>query len=50
VSNVLPVLLLLLAGFLAGGAYASWKNSRLLALVLASAAALAVAASVLRSV
>jgi len=49
VSNVVPVLLLLLAGFLAGGAWTAWQNySRRLSVLLAVAAALAAAAGVLR--
>lgn len=47
-SEVLSVLLLLLGGFLVGGAFASWKNSRLLAVLLVALAALAVAGGVLR--
>lgn len=44
--DVAPVLLLALAGFLAGGAYTSWKNSRLLAAVLVLAAVLALAGGI----
>lgn len=44
--DVVPVLLLALAGFLAGGAVTSWKNSRLLAGLLVLAAALALAGGI----
>jgi len=46
VRDVIPVLLLALAGFLAGGSYTSWKTSRLLAVLLAVAAALALAGGI----
>lgn len=47
---VVPILLLALAGFLAGGAWVARKQSVLISVVLALAAALAVAAGVLRMV
>ncbi|TWE23048.1 hypothetical protein [Prauserella muralis] len=40
------LLLLAVAGFLAGGAYSTWKNSRALAVTLGFAAALAVGGAV----
>lgn len=46
VRDLVPVLLLALAGFLAGGSYTSWKSSRLLAALLAAAAALALAGGI----
>lgn len=46
VRDVIPVLLLAVAGFLAGGSYTSWKTSRLLAVLLAVAAALALAGGI----
>ena len=44
--DLIPVFLLAVAGFLAGGAYTSWKSSRVFAVVLAVLAALAVAGGV----
>lgn len=44
--DVVPVLLLALAGFLAGGAYTSWRSSRFLAVLLVIAAALALAGGI----
>ncbi len=41
-----PVLLLALAGFFAGGAYAMWKTTRVAAVVLAVLALLALAAGI----
>ncbi|GAB2762841.1 hypothetical protein GCM10027174_44450 [Salinifilum aidingensis] len=41
--DFLPILLLGLAGFLAGGAYATWKTSRGFAVVLVVAAVMALA-------
>lgn len=40
--------LLLLGGFLVGGAYSMWKTAKIFAIVLLVAAALAVAGAVLR--
>ena len=44
--DLIPVFLLAVAGFLAGGAYTPWKNSRVFAVVLAVLAVLAVAGGV----
>jgi hypothetical protein len=43
---VLPVVLLGLGGFLIGGVYALWRTARLMAMVLALAALLAVGGGV----
>ncbi|WP_019854691.1 hypothetical protein [Actinopolyspora mortivallis] len=45
--DLLPLLLLALSGFLAGGAYAMWKSSRLFAVTLATTAVLALVGGVL---
>ena len=47
-SDVLPVVLLMLGGFLGGGAYATRESSRPLAVALLVLAVLAVAAGILR--
>src|SRR5690606_9027099 len=44
--EVLPILLLGLAGFLSGGVYVTWRNSRALSVVLAVLALLALAGGV----
>lgn len=41
-----PVLLLAVAGFFAGGAYAMWRTTRVAAVVLAVLAVLALAAGI----
>lgn len=41
-----PVLLLVVAGFFAGGAYAMWKTTRVAAVVLAVLAVLALVAGI----
>ncbi len=41
-----PVLLLAVAGFLAGGAYAMWKTTKVAAVVLAVLTALALAGGI----
>ena len=46
-TEVAAVLLLALAGFLIGGAYSAWKNSRPLAIALGVCAVLAAAGAVL---
>ncbi|MBF6175413.1 hypothetical protein [Nocardia blacklockiae] len=45
-NSVIVVLLLALAGFLLGGAYSSWKNTRWLAVALGACAVLAAAGAV----
>lgn len=45
-DSLIVVLLLALAGFLAGGVYSLWKTAKLIAIVLAVGAALAVAAAI----
>ena len=44
--EVLPILWLGLAGFLSGGVYVTWRNSRALSVVLAVLALLALAGGV----
>ncbi|WP_459548341.1 hypothetical protein [Nocardia sp. X0981] len=46
-TDVAVVLLFTLAGFLLGGAYTTWKNTRPLSIALGVCAALAVAGAVL---
>ncbi|MFI5714577.1 hypothetical protein [Nocardia sp. NPDC051750] len=46
-TDVAVVLMFTLAGFLIGGAYTTWKNSRPLAISLGVCAALAVVGAVL---
>ena len=41
-QDYLPIILLGVAGFLAGGVYATWKTARIMAVVLAVAAVMAV--------
>ena len=45
-KEVVGVLLLALAGFLAGGVYSTWKTAKFLAIVLLVAALLAVGGAV----
>ncbi len=45
-QDLLPILLLGLAGFLGGGAYATWKTVRGMAIVLTAAAVMAVVAGI----
>lgn len=45
--DVTPMLLLALAGFLAGGVYAMWRSAKYAAIVLALLAVLAVAAGIM---
>ncbi|MBE9374219.1 hypothetical protein IQ251_07140 [Saccharopolyspora sp. HNM0983] len=45
-ADILPIILLGLAGFLLGGVYATWKTARGLAVLLAAAAVLAVAGGI----
>ncbi|GAB3274578.1 hypothetical protein [Parasphingorhabdus pacifica] len=45
-QDYLPIILLGVAGFLAGGAYTTWKNTRGLAIMLAAAAVVALAAGI----
>jgi hypothetical protein len=47
-SYLWGVALIVLGGFLAGGAYALWRANRLLAVVLAGCTVLALASGVLR--
>ncbi|MFV2197861.1 hypothetical protein [Nocardiopsis sp. LOL_012] len=47
-ADLWGLFLIVLAGFLAGGAYSLWKASRVLAVALAACAVLAVASGVLR--
>lgn len=46
-QDLLPVLMLAIAGFLLGGVYALWKTARVFAIVLAAAAAIATAGGIL---
>ncbi len=45
-NSVIVVLLFALAGFLLGGAYSSWKNTRWLAIALGVCGVLAVAGAI----
>jgi hypothetical protein len=45
-KEIVAVLLLALAGFLAGGVYSTWKTAKVLATVLGVAAVFAVGAAV----
>lgn len=45
-SELIPVFLLAVAGFLAGGAYTAWKTARVFAVVLAVIAVVALAGGV----
>ncbi|MDA3643853.1 hypothetical protein LZ318_11560 [Saccharopolyspora indica] len=45
-ADVLPLLLLALAGFLVGGVYATWKTARGFAIMLAVAAVMAIAGGI----
>ena len=46
-KEVVVLGLLALAGFLAGGVYTTWKTARVLAVILAVLAALAITAAIL---
>lgn len=46
-QQYLPVILLALAGFLVGGAYAMWKTAKAVAVVIGVAAALSAAGGLL---
>jgi hypothetical protein len=45
-KEVVAVLLLALAGFLIGGAYATWKTAKALAMIIALAALLAIGGAI----
>jgi hypothetical protein len=45
-KEIVAVLLLALAGFLIGGVYSTWKTMKVMAIVLAVAAAIAVGGAV----
>ncbi len=45
-KDYLPILLLALAGFFAGGVYTTWKTARVLAGILAAAALLSLGGAI----
>ena len=45
-QDYLPIILLGVAGFLAGGAYTTWKSTRVLSIALAVTAVVAVVAGI----